>query len=162
MRLRINKKNVEINDSVFYKDKLVKYLDLVLKPIGYYPNANAWFYAGYINEDKIRRHIRYTHDEFYELCKKQGCKITDIFLVVYSTDKTQIGRYYLPTMKGYFDITFLDDEDIICIDLEDTTQEDSVGRIVYDYEIKNLPFYGKLSDEEIIKRIIDENQFGLY
>ena len=82
--VRIQTKDGEIfmNTNTWEKDKLVEYRGMTLKPIGYVEaKDNPFKVMSNLINLRTENHD-FNYQEFYELCRKKGCKRTDLFLCI--------------------------------------------------------------------------------
>lgn len=92
------------NIDVFNKNKEVKYKGGYYKPIGFLEKDVDDFFilsniiSGTLSEQK------FDYDNFYDECKKQGCKKTDLFLCVNHKNKKMIGKIVIPSNNKFFEV----------------------------------------------------------
>lgn len=85
------------NTDVFNKNKKVKYKEGYYKPIGYLQkDKNKFCIITNIIVDTLREQ-KICYKDFYDECKKQGCKKTDLFLCIEHKNKEMIGKIVIPT-----------------------------------------------------------------
>ena len=95
------KKEVYITTDVWDRNKVFVFENLMLKAIGYIPakDRDIGLYSDIMSYDIFYEYDKYGYTRFYETCSKNGCKVTDFFLVVDGPDKF-IGEVLLPVHAG--------------------------------------------------------------
>lgn len=92
------------NTDVFNKNKKVKYKEGYYKPIGYLPkDDNNFCVLTNIITDTLRTE-KIDYEDFYDECKKKGCKTTDLFLCIEHKNKEMTGKIIIPASNRFFEV----------------------------------------------------------